>query len=58
MTLKKTAKSKHTNLPREFTRTKKFTKYWQRLAHSGRYDMNSLKDVMFITYREFCTITG
>jgi mRNA interferase YafQ len=48
MTLKKTAKSKRTNPLREFTRTKEFTKDWQRLAHSGRYDMNSLKDVMLL----------
>ncbi len=46
MTSKKTAKSKRASPPREFTRTKEFKKDWQRLAHSGRYDMNSLKDAM------------
>jgi len=48
MTLKKTAKSKRTHPPREFTRTKEFTKDWQRIAHSGRYDMNRLKEVMLL----------
>ena len=48
MTLRKTAKSKRANPPREFTRTKEFTKDWQRLAHSGRYDMNRLKNVMML----------
>jgi hypothetical protein len=48
MTSKKTAKSKLTNPPREFTRTKEFQKDWQRLAHSGRYDMNNLKEAMLL----------
>ena len=48
MTSKKPAKTKRTNLPREFTRTKEFTKDWQRIAHSGRYDMNRLKKVMLL----------
>ena len=48
MTLKKTAKSKRANPPREFSRTKEFKKDWQRLAHSGRYDMNRLKEAMLL----------
>ena len=48
MTSKKTAKSKRTNPLREFTRTKEFTKDWQRLTHSGRYDMNGLKELMLL----------
>jgi mRNA interferase YafQ len=48
MTSKKTAKSKRANPPREFTRTKEFQRDWQRLAHSGRYDMNSLKEAMLL----------
>ena len=42
MTLKKTAKSKRANPPRAFPGRKK-KRDWQRLAHSGRYDMNRLK---------------
>jgi mRNA interferase YafQ len=48
MTSKKSAKSKRTNPPREFSRTREFTKDWQRIAHSGRYDMNDLKTVMLL----------
>ena len=48
MTSKKTAKSKRTNPPREFTRTKEFQKDWQRLAHRGRYNMNNLKEAMLL----------
>lgn len=48
MSLQKTAKSKRTNPPREFTRTKAFKKDWQRLTHSGRYNMNDLKSVMLM----------
>ncbi len=48
MTLKKTAKSKRANPPREFSRTKEFKKDWQRLTHSGRYDMNRLKEAMLL----------
>ena len=48
MTSKKTAKSKRTNPPREFTRAKEFMKDWQRISHSGRYDMNELKKVMLL----------
>jgi len=48
MTSKKSAKNKRTHPPREFTRTKEFTKDWQRLTHSGRYDMNKLKELMLL----------
>ena len=48
MTSKKTANSKRTHPPRDFTRTKEFSKDWQRLSHSGRYDMNRLKKVMLL----------
>lgn len=48
MTLKKPAKSKRANPPREFTRTKEFKKDWERLSQSGRYDMNRLKEVMLL----------
>lgn len=48
MTSKKTAKSKRTHPLREFSRTKEFKKDWQRLTHSGRYDMNRLKEAMLL----------
>ena len=48
MTSKKIAQSKRTKPPREFTRTKEFHKDWQRLAHSGRYNLNSLKEIMLL----------
>lgn len=46
MTSKRTAASKRASLPRVSDYTKAFLKDWQRLSHSGRYDMNRLKDVM------------
>ncbi|WP_141839401.1 type II toxin-antitoxin system YafQ family toxin [Herbaspirillum sp. SJZ107] len=46
MSSKKTAASKRTNLPRAADYTKAFLKDWERLSHSGRYDMKRLKEVM------------
>lgn len=46
MTSKKPASSKRANLPRASDYTKAFLKDWKRLSHSGRYDMNRLKDAM------------
>ena len=46
MTSKKPAASKRANLPRASDYTKDFLKDWQRLSHSGRYDMNRLKVAM------------
>ena len=48
MTSKKTAVSKRSHLPRASDYTKEFLKDWQRLSHSGRYDMNRLKMVMLL----------
>lgn len=48
MTLKKTAVSKRANLPRVTDYAKSFLKDWERLSHSGRYDMNRLKDTMLL----------
>jgi len=44
--LKKTATSKRTTLPRASDYTRGFLKDWQRLSHSGRYDLNRLKQAM------------
>jgi mRNA interferase YafQ len=46
MTSKKPAASKRATLPRACDYTKGFLKDWQRLSHSGRYDMNRLKEAM------------
>lgn len=46
MTSKKPVSSKRAKLPRASDYTREFLKDWQRLSHSGRYDMNRLKEVM------------
>lgn len=46
MTSKKPAANKRANLPRASDYTKSFLKDWQRLPHSGRYDLNLLKQAM------------
>lgn len=46
--LKKTAASKRAAPPRAADYTRAFLKDWQRLSHSGRYDMVSLKEAMLL----------
>ena len=46
--MKKTAASKRSSLPRAADYTKTFLKDWQRLSHSGRYDMVRLKEAMIL----------
>ena len=48
MTLKKPAAQKRADFPRSPDYTKAFRKDWQRLSHSGRYDMHRLKAVMLL----------
>ena len=48
MTSKKLAANKRASLPRASDYTKAFLKDWQRLSHSGRYDMNGLKEAMML----------
>jgi mRNA interferase YafQ len=48
MTSKKTAASKRASLPRIADYTKTFLKDWERLTHSGRYDMKRLKEAMLL----------
>ncbi len=48
MTSKKTAASKRARLPRAANYAKAFLKDWERLSHSGRYDMNRLKEAMLL----------
>lgn len=44
--MKKTPSDKRAVLRRASDRTKAFVKDWTRLAHSGRFDMKRLKEVM------------
>ncbi|GAB3441670.1 type II toxin-antitoxin system YafQ family toxin [Massilia solisilvae] len=46
MTSKKPAASKRASLPRASDYTEEFLKDWQSLSHSGRYDMNRLKEAI------------
>jgi mRNA interferase YafQ len=46
--LKKTAASKRAVPPRAADYTRAFLKDWQRLSHSGRYDMVRLKEAMLL----------
>lgn len=48
MASKKPAASKRSSLPRASDYTREFLKDWQRLSHSGRYDMNGLKEAMLL----------
>lgn len=48
MTLQKSASSKRTNLPRASDHSKSFRKDWERLAHSGRFDLKRLKELMIL----------
>ncbi|MFN5512726.1 MAG: type II toxin-antitoxin system YafQ family toxin [Burkholderiales bacterium] len=45
---RKLASSKRAAPPRACDYTKAFRKDWERLAHSGRYDLNRLKVVMLM----------
>jgi mRNA interferase YafQ len=46
--LKKAANPKRADPPLLSNYTKVFLKDWQRLSHSGRYDMNRLKEAMLL----------
>jgi mRNA interferase YafQ len=46
--LKKTPASKRTALPRSFGFAKSFLNDWERMSRSGRYNMNTLKEVMLL----------
>ena len=48
MASKKPAATKRASLPRASDYTREFQKDWQRLTHSGRYDMNGLKEAMLL----------
>ena len=48
MILKKPAAQKRADFPRSPDYTKTFRKDWERLSHSGRYDMHRLKEAMLL----------
>ena len=48
MTSKRTAASKRAPLPRASDYARSFLKDWERLSHSGRYDMTRLKEAMLL----------
>jgi mRNA interferase YafQ len=48
MTSKKAASVKRAVLPRACDCTKAFVKDWNRLSHSGRFDMKRLKEAMLL----------
>ncbi len=48
MTLKKTAASKRATPPRRSDYKNDFLKDWARLARSGKYDLNRLKEAMLL----------
>lgn len=48
MTSKKTPANKRLTLPRASDYTKSFIKDWERLSHSGRFDMVRLKELMLL----------
>ena len=45
---KKPASSKRAAFPREASYEKRFVKDWERLSHSGRYDLGRLKEAMLL----------
>ena len=48
MVSKKPAANKRASLPRASDYTREFLKDWLRLSHSGRYDLNGLKEAMLL----------
>ena len=48
MSLKRPAQKKRASLPRNSDRIRQFAKDWERLSHSGRYNMRHLKEVMLL----------
>ena len=48
MTSKRTATSRRASLPRAVDYAKSFLKDWERITHSGRYDLKRLKEAMLL----------
>lgn len=45
---KKSAESKRTVLPRNSEKSKRFLRNWYRLSHSGKHDLNNVKEAMLL----------
>lgn len=45
---KKSTERKYSNPPRDSKKTKDFIKEWEKLLHSGKHDMNVLKEAMLL----------
>lgn len=45
---KRTPESKRTNFPRDSHKADHFISDWKKLSHSGKHDMNILKEVMML----------
>ena len=58
MTSKKPASSKRATPPKACDYTKTFFKDWERLSHSGRYDLNRLKEAMLLLIGMFYLSIG
>ena len=48
LSIKKPSKAKRAPLPRKSDRTKQFDKDWGKLTHSGKQDMQRLKQAMML----------
>lgn len=48
LSTKKPAKAKRAPLPRKSDHTRQFGKDWEKLTHSGKQDMQRLKDAMLL----------
>ncbi|MDP2819808.1 MAG: type II toxin-antitoxin system YafQ family toxin [Polaromonas sp.] len=48
LSIKKPAKAKRAPLPRKSDYTKQFDKDWEKLSHSGKQDMQRLKEAMML----------
>lgn len=45
---KRQPSSKRTNMPRDSRKSKSFVKDWEKLSHSGKQDLNILKEAMLL----------
>lgn len=48
ISIKKPAKAKRAPLPKKSDYTRQFVKDWEKLTHSGKQDMQRLKEVMML----------
>jgi mRNA interferase YafQ len=48
MRSRRPAQQKRASLPRKSDLSRQFAKDWEKLSHSGRYDLSHLKEVMLL----------